>query len=258
MSLEGLLDALDAAIFADTGWEPPGVYEHLDKLVRYCGEDTPIYQVSRGNLRQDVLDSRNSERVGRIGQPPFYVKNLEGDGTDQGGMLWRKCTREYKIEPIEKKIREMLGVRPGKRAPKGTVATQVMGISLDEAHRMRDSRRPWIRLEYPLVDNRIRRSECLEWLQERGWLVPKSACVGCPYHTNRAWKVMKELRPEEFADAVDFDRKIRHGIPGTTGECYLHRRMTPLEDAVITDQDVGQASLFSADFAAECEGVCGV
>jgi len=34
LTAEGRLPALDAAIFADTGWEPRGVYEHLDRLER--------------------------------------------------------------------------------------------------------------------------------------------------------------------------------------------------------------------------------
>jgi hypothetical protein len=32
MSLEGMLPKLDCAIFADTGWEPQRVYEHLDLI----------------------------------------------------------------------------------------------------------------------------------------------------------------------------------------------------------------------------------
>ena len=32
MALDGTLPAIDCAIFADTGWEPASVYEHLDKI----------------------------------------------------------------------------------------------------------------------------------------------------------------------------------------------------------------------------------
>lgn len=32
MACEGLLPRLDYAIFADTGWEPQRVYEHLDRV----------------------------------------------------------------------------------------------------------------------------------------------------------------------------------------------------------------------------------
>ena len=32
MAVEGILPGLDCAIFADTGWEPARVYEHLDRV----------------------------------------------------------------------------------------------------------------------------------------------------------------------------------------------------------------------------------
>src|SRR5690606_6623803 len=43
-----------------------------------------------------------------------------------------------------------------------------------------------------------------------GYPVPmKSACIGCPFHDDRYWRDMRDNRPEEWADAVDFDRQIR-------------------------------------------------
>lgn len=34
MACDGALPGLNAAIFADTGWEPPPVYEQVDRIVR--------------------------------------------------------------------------------------------------------------------------------------------------------------------------------------------------------------------------------
>ena len=36
MSIRGELPRIDHAIFADTGWEPKAVYEHLDRLKEEC------------------------------------------------------------------------------------------------------------------------------------------------------------------------------------------------------------------------------
>jgi hypothetical protein len=51
---------------------------------------------------------------------------------------------------------------------------------------------------------------------------------------------MRDERPEEFADAVDFDRAIRHGnarakANGTPlrGQAFLHRSRLPLDEAPI-------------------------
>ena len=46
-------------------------------------------------------------------------------------------------------------------------------------------------------------------------------------------------------------------IPGVKEEAFLHRSMLPLEDAILTDEDLGQGTLF-AGFGAECEGMCGL
>src|SRR5690606_3623733 len=52
--------APDCAIFADTGWEPRDVYEHLDRLEREL--PFPMYRVSAGNIRKDALASKNGKR----------------------------------------------------------------------------------------------------------------------------------------------------------------------------------------------------
>src|SRR5438132_14380114 len=75
MALHGeFQDRLDCAIFADTGWEPKAVYEHLDWLEARAQEGgIPVYRVSAGNLRQDLLDAV-ARRESRVANPPFYVR----------------------------------------------------------------------------------------------------------------------------------------------------------------------------------------
>ena len=43
----------DVAVFADTGWEPPSVYEHLDWLEKQVSFD--VVRVSSGNIRDNIL-----------------------------------------------------------------------------------------------------------------------------------------------------------------------------------------------------------
>ena len=116
MALAGEFDpAPDCAIFADTGWEPESVYQNLaalESLAESAG--FPIHRVSAGDLRQDILDSVDSITYTRSFMP-LHVLNRGGDGRDVPGMLWRKCTSEYKLIPIRKKIRELLGYRPRQR-----------------------------------------------------------------------------------------------------------------------------------------------
>src|SRR5262249_55404342 len=147
------------------------------------------------------------------------------------GIIRRQCTREYKIDPINRKVRELLG---GKT--RGKQVDQWLGISLDEVVRMRDSRVSYIRLGYPLIERRMRRYDCVRWLEAHGYPVPpKSACIGCPFHSDAQWRYLKKHSPKEWVEAVAFDEAIRNGNvrlgkAGLRGKAYLHRSCRPLPD----------------------------
>ena len=263
MADEGLLgDKPDVAIFADTQWEPAEVYAQLQWCIDHIS--IPIHVVTAGNLRDDVLKvvGPAGQKIGRVANPPLFVREDEkvsrakGLPPSSGGKLWRKCTSEYKIEPIHKEIRRYLGYKPHQRVKKRV--RQWFGISIDEASRMRDSRIPWIDNYYPLVEQQMSRQDCLKWMQERNYGTPmKSSCIGCPFHSNATWVNMKKTRPGDWADAVDFDDSLRKGkLPGVTGDAYVHRRTLPLEEAILHDHDPNQLELF--EFEEECEGMCGV
>jgi hypothetical protein len=253
MAEEGVeLPRLDAAIFADTGWEPPEVYQWLDWL--QSRTTIPIHRVSAGNLRQDVLASLGQGGTGTVRQPPFYVRTVRG-GDDHGqvGMLWRKCTDFYKIRPIRRRVRQLAVARHGGRPPAEAVE-QWIGISWDEVDRQKQSGVQYIKNRFPLVEKRLTAADCLAWFAKRGYpSPPKSACIGCPYLSNARWRQIRDTRPELWADAVDFDRQIRVGLPGVHGEAYLHRQAVPLEEA-----DLRTKEEKAWGFREECSGMCGV
>lgn len=262
MSCRGVLPTLDAAVFADTQWEPDEVYEHLDWLIEEAAMvGIPVHRVTNGDLRRHTLEGfvRGSAVEGqRYASLPLYVLNPDGSQ----GMVRRQCTREYKIVPIERFIRrELLGLQPGQRAPMDAV-DQWFGISSDELRRVRISRDHWKRNVYPLVglpsemlDRPYTRLMCQDWLRKHypQREVPRSACIGCPYHTNDEWRRIK-ADPGQWADAVEVDRAIRHA-DGMDGEVFLHRSCVALEDVDLrTDEDKGQMTF---GFRAECLGYCG-
>lgn len=272
MSLKGELPRLDHAIFADTGWEPAPVYEQLAFLEREAERaGVPLHRVSAGNIRDAALSSLAGET--RSASLPMHLTNPDG----RPGMLRRQCTSEFKIEPITRKIRELLGVgksHPVKPDEDGNAirVEQWFGISADEMQRVRYPRDRWIRNFYPLLGPltdepnlitggvRMRRADCLAWLKRNGYPVaPKSACIGCPYHDNRHWREMKLHAPGEFQEAVEFDREIRHGLRGVDCAAYLHRSMQPLDEVDLsTAEDNGQTTFDALGFDNECEGMCGL
>jgi hypothetical protein len=242
LAAEGLLPRLDGAIFADTGWEPAAVYEHLDRLEREVAQPAgiPVYRVSAGNIRHDALDPEH-----RFASMPLFVKNPDGGD----GMTRRQCTAEYKLKPIKAQVRLLLGYPHPKPVPRGMYAEQWIGISRDEFGRAKDSGINYLKSVFPLLgmdgaaDGREgwTRDDCLRYLAARGWaFTPKSACIGCPFHGNAQWRRLRDESPAEWADAVDFDRAIRAGnARGTArgkpllGEAYLHRSRLPLDEAPI-------------------------
>ena len=239
----------DCAIFADTQNEPKAVMTWLDWLEKQL--PFPVYRVTAGDLRKDFLDALRGLTAAR-GQPPFFVRNPDNDGTtaaDSGGMLWRKCTSEYKLQPIRRKVRELSNGEP---------VTQWIGISLDEAHRMRPSGVKYITNHYPLVDLRMTRGDCLAWMLRHGYPTPpKSACFFCPYTSDDRWLDMKRNHPDEWARAVEFDNALRQQrtaklAAGIKGEIFVHRSMKPLRDAELGDTQTIDM------FGNECEGMCGV
>jgi hypothetical protein len=65
----------DCAIFADTGWEPMAVYEHLARLEAVL--PFPVYRVSGGNIREDSI-AGGSARAGRYAAVPWFIRNADG------------------------------------------------------------------------------------------------------------------------------------------------------------------------------------
>jgi hypothetical protein len=234
------------AIFADTGAEPRRVYRHIDWLESQI--PFPVYRVSAGDLRSEILGAmRGLNRMD--GRPPFFIA--------KGGMLRRQCTHDYKILPITRKIRALLGLKKGARAPREVAVDQWLGISTDEAARMKPSRFDYIRHRWPLIELGMSRGDCLRWCESNGFPTPpKSACTFCPLHNDAQWAEMKTNAPADFQDAVAVDKAIRPGMPGPKrpGEdrWYVHRKREPLEYAV------AGSGRSDNQFMNECDGMCGV
>jgi hypothetical protein len=233
MAARGELPKPDCAIFADTGWEPRAVYEHLDRLEPSL--PFPVYRVSAGNLRDHILQGTNV-----YGQKFQVVPWFTSEGMGR-----RQCTREFKLDPIKRKLRELLGYRPRQHIPPGSAEIWI-GISTDEVMRMKPARHPWQTNRWPLIERGMSRRECAAWLRWFNWSAPKSACIGCPFHTDGQWRDLRDNDPTGWADAIAVDREIRRQKAQ-----FMHHRRIPLEEVEL---GVDGPDLFLN----ECEGMCGV
>lgn len=281
-----------AAIFADTQAEPKAVYDWLERLIPML--PYPVYKVSKGNLETEILKRRVNQKTGNPYYStyiPAFVTSPNGRG-----ILRRKCTHDFKILQLIRKQAELVGkdnLRAWRKAHKAALdalkewkaakatakrnkttppirpewawqecqndalAIVWIGISLDEASRIKDSTVPWARSRWPLTEQRITRKKCLNWLELHGYPeAPKSACRWCPYHNDEQWRLQKENTPDEFAKSVAFEKALQKicADGGAREVPYLHDSLVPLDKVNFDRPSHEQGSLFNN----ECEGMCGV
>lgn len=246
---------LDAAIYADVQEEPQAVVDHLAWLQSL--KSIPIYTGTAGRLGDDLLAGYNS-----TGQRFASIPAFTGEAGATAGRLRRQCTSEYKINVVDRCLRrQILRLAPRQRIPKGTEIHWYFGISREEARRtrgilMRMAKTPWATAHFPLIDRGMTRADCHRWMEGRvPHVVPRSACVFCPYHDDRTWQKIKDTDQIAWERAVQIDRGLRSGAVHqrkVTQPMYLHRSLVPLEFVQ-----------FKPDkplplFVEECEGMCGV
>jgi len=256
MSTLGIYDCprADVAIFADTQTEGPWTLKHIEKVRKLT--DIPIKICTAGDLGHETIHGKAG--LNKLGKPYKKFVSLPVYGLDPNdhrktAMMARQCTFKFKIEPCEKAVREFLGYKPRQRMKHKVQC--LIGISLDEAQRMKPSRTRWVTNAWPLVEARIHREKCKLILKEHGWPVPfKSSCWHCPFHSNDYWLWLQKEWPETWMEAVAFDKAIRNlSLLGEKAPIYLHSTCQPLDEV-----DFSEGGQLRFQFMNECEGFCGV
>jgi hypothetical protein len=249
MALRGEIAGIkpDYIIFSDTGWEEKKTYAWVQKVNEYIkaefGQEVII--TNNGNLRSDLI--RAKEEGVRVASIPFFTKSPQG----KNGMVWRQCTQEYKIAPVKKKTRELLGYKPRQKVREMVHIWK--GISTDEIQRVKPIADRWITAEHPLVDIvEMSRDDCIAYVEALGLgTPPASSCIGCPFHSNEKWFDMKKHDKESWDDAVFIDETIR-SLPKFNNQLFLHVSRKPLAEVEFHEQTELD------EFINECEGFCGL
>lgn len=268
----------DFAIFADTQAEPESVYTWL-KFLQKTIKKVPIYIESKGDLVKDSLEGIGSKK--RFTAVPFFIKKstdaygkelaewqetrdkiiqVMPKGTLLGNMNlprkpaqtvmgMRQCTNDYKIQTIRAGVRRVLGYAPRKHMRHEV--EMLIGISTDEAQRMKESRIKWIHNYYPLIAANYSRQDCLDYMKKLDLVPPRSACWMCPYRRDEEWLSLQESDPQDFKRAVEFDREIRT-IPKFKHQNFLHRSCIPLDQVVFKPKTQNKQE----GFIEECDGIC--
>jgi len=262
----------DAAIFADTGEEPDDVYAHLEWLTKEVSPSFPVLVRSKGRLGDDLLHAYREKSDGaRFASIPAFTASPNGE---REGMLRRQCTSEYKTSVVDRTIkREMLGLKPRQRIPKGTQVEIYVGLSFDEPKRIfggpgksgakaRIESSGWMTAHFPLYDMFLTRQAIQGWLSRYGipHETPRSACTFCPFHSDAEWLRLKESDPKSWARIVEIDTALRSEAftkGKVKNQMYLHRSLVPIAQVVLNPQDESkQGNINFSEL--DCEGMCGL
>lgn len=206
--LQGKLPRPDVICMADTSREVTETWEYLDRVVRPAGFDVQV--VGHKYANWDIWKGDNKDLL----LPAFTRSN------GQLGKMPTFCSGEWKQRPIRRWLREQ-----------GIDDCDVwLGISTDEAHRMKFSGLNWYRHVYPLIEILpTSRHQCVSIVERYGWPTPpKSRCWMCPNMSNLAWQEMKRKYPGDFYRAVMLEVWVRQRDP----DVYFHRLGIPLDQAV--------------------------
>ena len=188
--------AIDEIVHVDlVDAESPATREYVryfrDWLQQEHGRDITIVE---RNMYQDML-----------ARPEFTP--VLWHGKCERFMLSRQCTRQYKVAPLQRYLYD--------RYP-GECIRLMLGISVDEYHRMRDSPAARIEHVYPLVDRRLTRWQCRDIIERAGLVVPsKSSCWFCPYRSVRSQLALVQHYPrlremaQVLEDRINTERRLR-------------------------------------------------
>lgn len=239
MSAVGEIEPIDAAIHAPT-FESVKTKDFIKRWSPWLEEHNVTLLVAKNNPK--ILNSKGT-------MLPAFTLSRKG----KSGKLQRQCTTDWKIIPMRRAISALLEIQGIKKTP-GCVE-QWIGISIDEFQRMKDSRVKYIKNRYPLVEMKLTRNQCAEWLIAHGLEVPpKSACTFCMFHDTPEWRNTKN-NDQDWKEAVGVDELIRNARPPY--RLYVHPARIPLAEIDLrTPQEKGQTEFLHWDD--ECEGICGV
>lgn len=230
MAALGEIEPVNAAVHSDTTHDSIKTYEFAYRWTDWLvNHGVNVFTVQADDT--GIIDKSGGVMI------PAHTKLNKG-------MIGRQCTDKWKRAPLRRWIKSNTDA---KQLP----CNLLIGISLDEFQRMRDSDVKYIRHEWPLVDKRMTRGACIEFLKRNNLEVPpKSSCTFCPMRPLKDWPLVKSI-PEDWNSALQADELIRDYRPGY--ELFVHRWSIPLSDIDLrTETERGQLSFLDD----ECSGMC--
>jgi len=217
----------DLILFADTGDEKPDTYRHIWEIQPWLES---VGFPSLIILRRQITRGKNKGRVFTLEQECRANRTLPSRVFGPKGGCSGKWKRQVVDGFLKKHYRAQLTA--------GRKVRRALGIDFGELDRARFSPSDLFEWEYPLIDWRWNRDDCVRAVERAGLRVPgKSACFYCPASKKADVVKLMEEHPDLFARAVKMERyakpnlRKKIGLGGMwTWEALgkAHRRKLPM------------------------------
>lgn len=207
----------DLGIIIDTEREQSTTWEYMDNVITpaLATVDFKLTRVRKSEYATvDLYGGADGDTL----LMPVYT-NQSGDV----GKLPTFCSNEWKTRVV----------RRWATAQGCKQIDMWLGISADEKRRMKKSAGKW-GYRHPLIELGMNRGDCIELVRKMGWPTPpRSSCWQCPNHTQTEWRDIKENKPIDWQQAINFDRTMRLKDPNA----FLHADCVPLEHADLSEKN---------------------
>jgi hypothetical protein len=223
---------IDEVVFADTGAEHPETYDHIRKVAKpICDRiGIPFTTVRMSKTVDDIsnLTTEQLEQYKKMLSTTSHIKSrkervearseyYKANGIPRHAVTSlrdeiiarrrvpsinpssRWCTSDAKIVPIYKGF-----VRPAQaRGEYVKPATAIIGLGYEELTRMYKPHLTEYVVEYPLIERKMKRQDCVNYVHRHGYeSPPKSGCYFCPFQGEDQWKQLREKHRDLFEDAM--------------------------------------------------------
>lgn len=178
---------VDAILFADTGGEKPHTYEYVSMLSVWLIENgmpgIEIVRVESRTLEEDCLKRKALPSI---------------------AYGFKSCSQRFKAEPQEKWLNNW---EPAKSIWKSDgKVVRLIWFDYGEQRRAKDYQDKKYTNEYPLIDWKWGRNECIEAINRAGLPLPgKSACFFCPNSKPSEIKQLNEHYPELISRSIKIE-----------------------------------------------------
>lgn len=174
----------DAVVFADTGAEKPETYWYMETYTK------PL--MAEGKVPFVTVRTTIPSEKGNLYDFLWSIKDIPN-------IRFRRCTDHFKIRPIRKLI--------------GKNCLQLIGFSIDEVQRAKESRHPEHKA-YPLIEMGMSVIDARRTISDFGWPLPlKSSCFFCIYQPWLEWNWLKNNHADLFQKAIDLEARYYERKP---------------------------------------------